>query len=110
MPALKTRAEARQRLMKLFGDSLDRVIPADEAKPLRGATFRDFEDQADQLRQCLLPALLEERAALDPSAQVEHGGRCPYCGSDAVWLDPKPPRPKEILSPHGPALLGLQRA
>lgn len=108
MPALRSRAEARERLIKLFSDSLDRVIPADEATPLKGSTFRDFEDQADRFRQCLLPALLEERAALEPTAQVERGGHCPYCGSDAVWLERRATQ-KEIISPHGKLVLSRQR-
>jgi hypothetical protein len=109
MPALTTRAEARERLTKLFLDSLDRIIPPDEARPLKGSTFLDFEGQADQLRRALLPALLEERAALEPTAHVEAGGHCPHCGSDAVWLERAATR-KEVISPHGPVLLSRQRA
>lgn len=109
MPALTSRAEARERLTKLFFASLDRIIPADEATALKGSTFLDFEDQADQLRQSLLPAVLEERVALEPTAQVDSGGHCPYCGSDAVWLEKTPIR-KEVISPHGPVLLSRQRA
>ena len=44
MAALTTREESRQRLLALFQASLDRIIPADESVPLRGQSFRDFED------------------------------------------------------------------
>ena len=36
MPARTTREEARERVIKAFMSSLDKVIPADEAEPLRG--------------------------------------------------------------------------
>jgi hypothetical protein len=109
MPALTTRKEARERLLKLFADSLDRIIPADEAAPLRGQTFGDFEDQVENVRRGVLPAILEERAALEPSAQVECGGHCPFCQSDRIYLQ-KEAKKKEVISPHGPAVLMLQVA
>lgn len=109
MPALTSRAEARERLTKLFVASLDRLIPTDEAMPLKGSTLRDFEDQADEVRQSLLPAILEERVALEPSAQTESGGHCPFCGSSTVWLE-KPAMQKEVISPHGPVVFSRQRA
>jgi len=45
MPALTSRQEARERVRKLFEQSLDRMIPADENVPLRGQTFRDGQVQ-----------------------------------------------------------------
>lgn len=109
MPALSTRQEARERVRKLFEQSLERMIPADESVPLRGQTFRDFEDQAEQLGQAVLPALLEERAALEPTASVGSAGHCPYCQSDRVYLE-KTLRKTEVISPHGPVVLMRQRA
>jgi hypothetical protein len=109
MPALTTRKEARERLLKLFEGSLDRIIPPEETEPLRGQTFGDFEDQVEQVRQTILPAILEERAALEPTAVVEDAGHCPHCQSDRVYLD-KESRKTEIIGPHGPVIMVLQRA
>ena len=39
MPARTTRKEACEPLLKTMLDALDRIIPLDEAKPLRGTTF-----------------------------------------------------------------------
>ena len=109
MPATTTRNEARQRLLKLFTDSLDRIIPADEAVPLRGQTFRDFEDQVDDVQRAVLPVILEERVALEPTALVESGGHCPFCRSDRVYLRKKT-RQSELISPHGRPVLTEQMA
>ena len=84
MAARTTRREARERIIKSFMESLDKIIPAEESVPLRGQTFMDWERQADALRKAVVPTLLQERAALDPGAEVEagHYGNCPRCGSD----------------------------
>src|SRR6185312_16752734 len=73
MSARTTRREARERIIKSFMDSLDRIIPPEESVPLRGKTFLDWERQADAMRQAVLPTLLQERAALDEAAQVDDG-------------------------------------
>ena len=109
MAALTTRKDARDRLLKLFEASLDRIIPPEDAAPLKGQTFRDFEDQVEAVRKAVLPAILEERAALEPTAAVEDGGRCPHCRSDRVYLE-KESRKAEIIGPHGPVIVVLQRA
>ncbi len=74
MPSRTTRQEARARILATFRAPLDRMIPEDEHVPLKGATFADFEDQAEALAQAALPVVLEERAALEPSAEVRAGG------------------------------------
>jgi hypothetical protein len=51
MPARTTRQEARARILATFSAPLDRMIPEDESVPLQGATFADFEDQAEVLAQ-----------------------------------------------------------
>ncbi len=84
MSAIRTRQEARERIAKHFFDELDRVIPADESVPLKGQTFRDFELQARQIKEAVIPTLLEERAALSESASQRQAGRCPHCGSNTV--------------------------
>ena len=86
MSARRTRQEARQRMLAEMMAALDRVIPAEESKPLRGGTFAAWEDQADEFGRTVMTALLEERAALEDSAEVEEGGRCPQCGSMRVYL------------------------
>jgi len=109
MPAMTSRKESRQRLLELFQQSMNRIIPEDDSVPLRGQTFRDFEDQAEELRRTILPALLEERAALEETALVEAGGTCPFCGSNHVYLSGKPQQ-REVTSPHGAVVLTHQLA
>jgi len=107
MPARTTRQQARERILKTMTEALDRMIPPDEAAPLRGSTFRDWEDQAAEVRRAVLPTLLEERAALEENARVEGGGRCPHCGSDRVYLEKQETAP-EVTSPDGPVALARQ--
>ena len=107
MPARTTRQQARERILKTMTEALDRMIPPDEAAPLRGSTFRDWEDQAAEVRRAVLPTLLEERAALEENARVEGGGRCPRCGSDRVYLEGQETAP-EVTSPDGPVVLAKQ--
>ena len=106
MAALTTRQEARERILKTMTAALDRFIPP-EGQGLRGETFLDFENQAAAFRQAVIPTLLEERAALSEHALVESGGRCPFCGSDNVYLE-KQTTQAEILSPDGPVVLTKQ--
>ena len=54
MPARTTRQEARDRLLKTMLAALDRIIPADESKPLRGTTFGNWEDQTDAFKRAVL--------------------------------------------------------
>lgn len=107
MPARITRQEARERLLKTMLEALDRIIPADESKPLKGSTFANWEDQADAFKRAVIPTLLEERAALEPNARVEQAGPCPFCGSDSVYLEKQTTTP-EILTPDGPAVIPKQ--
>lgn len=100
MPARITRQEARQKMIDVFMSSLDKVIPADERIPLRGRTFLDWEQQAEQFKHAVLPTLLEERAALDDNALALAGGHCPYCGSDRIYLE-KETSKSEARSPDG---------
>lgn len=107
MSATTTRQAARERLARIFGQELDRVIPADGSVPLKGRTFREWEDQGDELANTLIRSMLEERAGLEPDAQVEEGGRCPFCSSTHVYLV-KQIRPVEVLTPHGAIVLNRQ--
>jgi hypothetical protein len=112
MPARTTRQAARERVLKTMIDALDRVIPPDESVPLRGATFRDFEDQVAQVRRAVMPTLLEERAALDDHALAGGGGGggcCPHCGAaaDRVYLKSEEVT-SEIMSPDGPVVVPRQ--
>lgn len=107
MPARSTRQEARARILAAFQGQLDRMIPADEAIPLKGSTFADFEDQVEELARSAFPAVLEERSALESNAQVVTAGRCPHCGSDRVYLEKRVSQ-VEVLSAHGPVVLHKQ--
>ena len=109
MPARSTRQEARARILQVFTAELDRLIPANAEESLKGATFTDFEDQVEVLARGTLPVVLEERAALESNARVESAGRCPFCGSDRVYLEKQVTQP-EVISPHGPVVLHLQHA
>jgi hypothetical protein len=109
MAARTTRQEARARILAAFAAQLERVIPADETVPLKGATFADFEDQVETLAQAALPVALEQRSALEPSAQVERAGRCPHCGSEGVYLEKEETQP-EVQSRHGPVVFLRQHA
>jgi hypothetical protein len=107
MPARSTRQQARQRAIQTFMSSLDKIIPPDEAIPLKGRTFLDWEKQAEQLKRAVIPTLLEERSALEENALVEAGGHCPYCGSDRVYLE-KQTTATEVHSPEGPVVVQRQ--
>lgn len=111
MPARITRKEARERLLGTILSAVDRIIPEDESKPLRGRTFADWEDQADAFKQAVIPTLLEERAALEDNAELSGKdlGRCPFCGSDSVKLRTDPLVPPEVITPDGPAVIPVQR-
>jgi len=78
MPAITTRQEARERLLKIALSAIDRVVPADGSVPLRGATFSDFENQSYSAGEALLTAMMEERAKLERNASVEEPGLCPH--------------------------------
>jgi hypothetical protein len=109
MSALTTRQDARERLRKVFEGALDRLIPADESIPLKGARFTDFEDQVETLGREVLPVALEERAALEGNAEVSHPGCCPFCGSTRVYLKEGFTQP-ELQSPQGPVVVRKQHA
>src|SRR5689334_25123262 len=104
MSARTTRREARERIIKSFMDSLDRIIPPDESVPLRGKTFLDWERQADAIRQAVLPTLLQERAALDESARVGVDGCAIANVSDAREL-----HVLHFQLDGGGAVVGVQR-
>jgi hypothetical protein len=109
MAARVTREQAREAAIKAFMSSLDRMIPPDSSKPLKGAKFIDWENQIEQMAQAVLPTVLEQRAMLEESAEVERAGRCPHCGSDRTYLEKQTTQP-EIISPHGPVIVQKQQA
>jgi hypothetical protein len=109
MAALTDRLAARARLQKIFDEALDQVIPMDLTKPLRGRTFREWEDQADEFDRTVTASLLQERAGLEDNAKVEVGGRCPHCGSEKVYLEKKEAKTVERQTPHGVVVLSEQR-
>ena len=109
MPALTTRQAARERVLKMALAAVDRMIPADEHKALKGSTFADFEQQTYAVGNEVLAALMEERAKLEPNARVETAGRCPYCRAERTYLD-KEVQQQEIRSPSGPVVYTRQEA
>lgn len=109
MAATTDRASARKRLMALAQAEIDRLIPAEEAVPLAGECFADFEDQADELERKLCPEFLRQRLALSDSAEVQTGGRCPHCSSDRVYLERRVSE-VDLLTPHGTVEMSKQRA
>jgi len=110
MAARTTRDEARARIRAVFEKALDQIIPADAMIPLRGGTFREWEDQADQFDQAVSATLLEERAALEDTAQLARGalGRCMHCGSDRLYLRRPSPQNRALRTTHGQVELGQQ--
>ena len=109
MSARTTRQSARERILRTLQVSLDRLIPVDESRPLRGSRFVDFEDQVAALARELLPVVLEERAALEAVAKVQSPGPCPRCGSPRVYLRADETQP-ELQSPHGSVVIPKQHA
>jgi hypothetical protein len=109
MAARVTRQQARKAAIKSFMSSLDRMIPADASKPLKGAKFIDWENQIEEMAQAVLPTVLEQRAMLEENAQVEHAGHCPHCSSDRTYVEKQTTKP-EIISPHGPVVIEKQHA
>jgi hypothetical protein len=108
MAARTTRQEARERIIKTMVAALDRMIPPEGGGPLKGATFLDFENQAEAFKRAVVPTLLEERAALDEQALVKDGGHCPHCSSDRVYLE-KQTTCGEMIGPDGPVLIEKQQ-
>lgn len=68
MPALTTRQAARERLLKMAESAIERLISADEKRPLRGQIFADFENQTYAVGNDFLTAMMEERAKLESNA------------------------------------------
>lgn len=110
MAARTTREEARARIRAAFEKALDQVIPPDEAIPLRGRTFLEWEDQADGFDQAVTGTLLEQRAALEDTASVEAGalGCCRHCGSPRLYLQRAQGKDQTVRTVHGQVALGQQ--
>lgn len=109
MAAATTREQARQRAWAAFEAELDRVIPAEADKPLKGRTMLEFEDQAERVSNTIYGVLVEQRCALEHGAVIEPGqpGPCPYCCSARTRLLDKP-RQQEFISPRGEVVIALQ--
>jgi len=108
MAAQMSRMEAREALQKTFEALLEKCISADESVPLRGRTFAEWEDVADEFDQAITGRLLEVRALLDAAAKAEEAGRCPHCSSTRVYLENTSDQ-VEVQSKHGVVVLPRQR-
>src|SRR5258708_16164210 len=86
MAARTNRQKARERLSQVFQSILDKMIPADEAVPLAGSKFVEWEDLGDEVDPTLVPVFLEERAALEASAQADGPRPFPHCHSAPCYL------------------------
>jgi hypothetical protein len=109
MAARMTREQARELARKQFEASLEKMIPADESKPLRGGRFGEWEDQLETVIQEVSPVLLEGRAAVEENAQVERAGRCPHCASQNTYLE-KQTLVQKRHGPHGSTEVPVQQA
>ncbi len=110
MAARTTRQEARWRILNACQKMLDQIIPEDESLPLKGRTFLEWEDQTDAFDATVTGTLLQERAALEDSAQAQDGelGCCPHCGSERLYLQRGDPENKTMRTPHGEVVVGHQ--
>jgi hypothetical protein len=91
VPARTTRKEARDRLLETTLDALDRIIPADESKPLRGTAFGSWEGQTDAFKRAVIPTILEERAGLEANARVGQAGpQTPAASAMAEYMEAWP--------------------
>jgi hypothetical protein len=109
MAALTDRQRARARVEKVLRGVLDRFIPADESAPMRGQTFRAWEEQADELDREVTGAFLEELAALNGAARVAEPGSCPHCGAANTYLVPGVVRSTELRTEHGAVVIPQQQ-
>jgi hypothetical protein len=109
MPATTTREESHARILNMCKSALERVLPLDRTKNMRGGTFIDWEQLVNEHFQPVLAAVLEERAKNDPSAHIpaDRLGRCPYCMSDKIYLRQEETQ-DELLSTHGPLTIQSQ--
>jgi hypothetical protein len=108
MAALTSRQAARERLARLIQAEVDRHIPADESVPLKGSTFLDFENVAEQASNDFYTALLEECVALSGQADISPMiGRCPHCSSPRVRQIGEP-KSSEVRTPRGLVVMSEQ--
>jgi DNA-directed RNA polymerase subunit RPC12/RpoP len=107
MSKLMDRQQARNYVSSRFQGLLDRFLPASESVPLKGGSFVEFEQQADEFDRQLTAAFLEARTMLDDRAQTEEAGRCPHCSSTRVYLEKKK-RQVEVQTPHGLVVMQQQ--
>lgn len=107
MSTLMDRQQARDHVSKTFERLLDRFLPVSENVPLKGGSFVEFEQQADEFDHQLTAAFLEARTMLDDRAQTDEPGRCPHCSSTRVYLEKKK-RQVEVQTPHGVVVVQQQ--
>jgi hypothetical protein len=109
MPATTTREASHARVLELCKLALERVLPLDRTKNMRGRHFADWEQLVLEHFQPVLAAVLEERAKNDPCAHIppDRLGRCPHCLSEKIYLHPEETS-DEVLSTHGAVVLQAQ--
>jgi DNA-directed RNA polymerase subunit RPC12/RpoP len=108
MSALTSRQAARERLLRHVQMEVDRLLPADESVPLKGTTFLDFENIAEQASNDLYTVFLEECVALSGAAQARPTvGRCPYCSSPRI-REIGEAQAAEVRTPRGVVVMSEQ--
>ena len=108
MSALTTRQAARERLLRHLQAEVDRRIPADESIPIKGTTFLDFENLAEEASNGFYAALLEECLALSGQADIAPAAaRCPYCSSPRL-RQIGGGKPSEVRTPRGVVVINEQ--
>ena len=109
MAGLIGRLEAREKMMELCQDLMDRYIPEDESQPVEDGSFVEWEEMADEFEREITGGFLEVLAQLSEAAAMAKPGLCPHCQSGNVkWLDSGGQRERQ--SEHGPVVVPRQVA
>ena len=103
------REAARERVLAVVRQALDRYIPGDGSQPVKDGRFWEWEELADRFEREVTGVFLEELAQLSAGAVLAEPGPCPHCGSGTTkWLEVAGQRERQ--SKHGPVVLPRQVA
>lgn len=109
MAGRMTRQEAREHVFRTVQSLVDRMIPADERRPVKDGVFWEWEEMADAFDREATASLMEALAGLSGHAQLKHPGPCPACGCGRTrWLDQD--KQQERQSKHGVVVVPRQVA
>lgn len=109
MAGKMTREEAREHVLEMVRQVLDKHIPEDPSKPVKDGKFWEWEEMADAFDREVTGSFIEALSQLSGQAQVDHPGACPFCGCKRVrWLEEKTQRERQ--SQHGEVVVPRQVA